>query len=219
MELRAATLADIPAIHAIYAHHVLHGLASFEIEPPSVTEMQRRFEAVTAGGYPYLAATDDGGTVVGYAYASAYRTRPGYRYTVEDSVYVAPPAVGRGIGGQLLSLLIDQCERRGYRQMLAVIGDSANAASIELHRACGFAHSGTLRSVGLKFGRWIDSVIMQRGLGESDHSVPRVQGGSTARSCGLPVRYSAPTEASARRTSSTPSADSGACGGSGVPTA
>lgn len=172
MELRAATSADMQAIQAIYAHHVLHGLASFEVAPPSVTEMHSRFEAIAAGGYPYLTATEDSGTVIGYAYASNYRTRPGYRYTVEDSVYVAPSAVGRSIGRQLLSLLIDECEQRGYRQMLAVIGDSANAASIELHRACGFAHSGTLRSVGLKFGRWVDSVIMQRGLGESDRTLP-----------------------------------------------
>lgn len=171
MELRAATPADIPAIQAIYAHHVLHGLASFEIEPPSVAEMRSRFESITGGGYPYLVAAD-GERLLGYAYASIYRTRPGYRYTVEDSVYVSPALVGRGIGRQLLDRLIDECERRGYRQMLAVIGDSANAASIELHRACGFVHCGTLRSVGLKFGRWVDSVLMQRGLGESDRSVP-----------------------------------------------
>jgi L-amino acid N-acyltransferase YncA len=171
MELRAATVADIPATQSIYAHHVLHGLASFEIEPPTVAEMRSRFESITAGGYPYLVATD-GDAVLGYAYASVYRARPGYRYTVEDSVYVAATAVGRGIGRRLLTRLIDECERRGYRQMLAVIGDSANAASIELHRACGFSHSGTLRSVGLKFGRWVDSVFMQRGLGESERSVP-----------------------------------------------
>jgi phosphinothricin acetyltransferase len=171
MELRPASLAEIPAIQTIYAHHVLHGLASFEIEPPSAAEMCRRFESVAGGGYPYLVAVE-GESVLGYAYASAYRTRPGYRYTVEDSVYVAPSHVGRGIGRKLLGRLIEECERRGYRQMLAVIGDSANSASIELHRACGFAHGGTLRSVGLKFGRWVDSVIMQRQLGESDRTVP-----------------------------------------------
>jgi phosphinothricin acetyltransferase len=171
MALRCATLADIPAIRTIYAHHVLHGLASFEIEPPSVAQMRSRFESVTGGGYPYLVAVE-GDDVLGYAYASAYRTRPGYRYTVEDSVYVSPGLVGRGIGRQLLARLVDECARRGYRQMLAVIGDSANAASIELHRACGFAHSGTLRSVGFKFGRWVDSVLMQRGLGEADGSLP-----------------------------------------------
>lgn len=162
----------MPPIRAIYAHHVLHGLASFETEPPTVEQMRRRFETVTAAGLPYLVATDDG-TVRGFAYASVYRARPAYRYTVEDSVYVDAAAVGRGIGRQLLTRLIDECERRGYRQMLAVIGDSANAASIELHRACGFVHSGTLRSVGFKFGRWIDSVLMQRELGEADRTAPR----------------------------------------------
>ena len=171
MELRSATLADMGAIHAIYAHHVRHGLASFEIEPPSAREMGRRFESIAGGGYPYLVAVE-AESVLGYAYASAYRTRPGYLYTVEDSVYVAPGHAGRGVGRQLLGRLIEECERRGYRQMLAVIGDSANAASIELHRACGFTHRGTLRSVGLKFGRWIDSVLMQRELGESDRTMP-----------------------------------------------
>jgi phosphinothricin acetyltransferase len=171
MQLRAATPADIGAIQAVYAHHVLHGLASFEIDPPSATEMRERFEAITAGGYPYLVAVD-GEALLGYAYASAYRSRPGYRYTVEDSVYVSPALAGRGIGRRLLSRLIDECECRGYRQMLAVIGDSANDPSIGLHRACGFNHSGTLRSVGLKFGRWIDSVLMQRPLGESDRTLP-----------------------------------------------
>jgi len=171
MELRAATPADIAAIQAIYAHHVRHGLASFEIEPPSLAEMLHRFESIAGPGYPYLVATD-GRTVLGYAYAAAYRARPGYRYTVEDSVYVAPSAVGRGIGRQLLTRLVAECERLGYRQMLAVIGDSANAASIELHRACGFNHSGALLSVGFKFGRWVDSVVMQRPLGPGDRTLP-----------------------------------------------
>jgi phosphinothricin acetyltransferase len=171
MQLRAATVTDIAAIQAIYAHHVLHGLASFELEPPSVAEMRRRFDAVTGAGYPYLVAAT-GDAVVGYAYASAYRTRPGYRYTVEDSVYVAAEAIGGGVGRLLLTALIDGCERLGYRQMLAVIGDSANTASIALHSGCGFAPCGTLRSVGFKFGRWVDSVIMQRALGQSDLSPP-----------------------------------------------
>ena len=126
MELRAATLADMAAIQAIYAHHVRHGPASFEIEPPTVSEMGRRFESVTGGDYPYLVAVEGDG-VLGYAYASAYRTRPGYRYTVEDSVYVAPAHLGRGIGKRLLGLLIAECERRGYRQMLAVIGESVES--------------------------------------------------------------------------------------------
>jgi len=171
MDIRTANFADFPAIQAIYAHHVLHGLASFEVDPPNVAEMRSRFEAITGAGYPYLAAVD-GGLVLGYAYASAYRTRPAYRYTVEDSVYVAVNAVGRGIGRQLLARLIAECDSRGYRQMLAVIGDSANAASIELHRTCGFAVSGTLHSVGFKFGRWVDSVIMQLELGDGDRSLP-----------------------------------------------
>lgn len=171
MELRAATPADIAAVQTIYAHHVRHGLASFEVEPPSPAEMLGRFESITGPGYPYLVAAD-GDTVLGYAYASAYRARPGYRYTVEDSVYVAPRAVGRGIGRQLLTRLVAECERLGYRQMLAVIGDSANAASIQLHRACGFAHRGTLQSVGFKFGRWVDSVLMQRPLGQGDRTLP-----------------------------------------------
>lgn len=171
MQLREATLADLPAIQAIYAHHVLHGLASFEIEPPTAAEMGNRYDSIIGGGYPYLVAVADD-DVLGYAYASVYRARPGYRYTVEDSVYVAPAFVGRGIGRALLDRLIAECERRGYRQMLAVIGDSDNAASIQLHRACGFVHSGTLRSVGLKFGRWVDSVLMQRELGESDRTMP-----------------------------------------------
>ena len=171
MELRVATAADIPAVRDIYTHHVLHGLASFEVEPPSTDEMRRRFESVTGGGHPYPVAAD-GPEVLGFAYAGIYRARPGYRYTVEDSVYVAAERQGRGVGRLLLTRLVDECARRGYRQMLAVIGDSANAASIELHRACGFAHAGRLRSVGLKFGRWIDSVTMQIAIGEGDRTLP-----------------------------------------------
>jgi L-amino acid N-acyltransferase YncA len=171
IELRPAIAADIAAIRSIYAHHVRHGLASFEVDPPTIEEMRRRFETITGDGYPYLVACD-GSDVLGYAYASAYRTRPAYRHTVEDSVYVHASAAGRGIGRRLLSALVDECARRGYRQMLAVIGDSANVASIELHRACGFSHCGALRSVGWKFGRWVDSVLMQRQLGESDRSTP-----------------------------------------------
>lgn len=170
--VRPATLADIDAVQAIYAHHVQYGLASFEIVPPSVAETRSRFETIVGGGYPYFVAAD-GEQIVGYAYASVYRARPGYHYTVEDSVYVAQDALGRGIGRKLLTAVIDECKRRGYRQVLAVIGDSANAASIELHRACGFRMVGTMRSVGFKFGRWVDSVIMQRELGDGDRSQPR----------------------------------------------
>ncbi len=171
LAVRTASAADIDSVQVIYAHHVLHGLASFEIDPPTAAEMRSRFAAITGAGYPYLVATE-GDAVLGYAYASAYRTRPAYRYTVEDSVYVAECAARRGIGRQLLTALIAECERRGYRQMLAVIGDSANAASIELHRGCGFTMNGTLKSVGFKFGRWVDSVIMQRALGDGDRSTP-----------------------------------------------
>jgi phosphinothricin acetyltransferase len=133
--------------------------------------MRRRYAAIHAAGYPYLVAEDTDG-VLGYAYASAYRSRPAYRYTVENSVYVDAAAVGRGVGRRLLTALIDECTRRGFRQMLAVIGDSGNAASIGLHRACGFTECGTLRSVGFKFGRWVDSVLMQRALGRSDRVAP-----------------------------------------------
>lgn len=169
--LRPATPADLAQIAAIYAHHVRNGLASFEIDPPDEAEMHRRFDAIAAGGYPYFVAEAEG-RVLGYAYANHYRTRPAYRYSVEDSIYVAPDAVGRGLGKRLLRALIEACESRGYRQMLAVIGDSANAPSIELHRACGFAQVGVLPSIGFKFGRWVDSVLMQRALGEGDRTSP-----------------------------------------------
>lgn len=169
--LRPATPADLPQISAIYAHHVLHGLASFEIEPPDEAEMRRRFDAIVAGGFPYFVAVADG-RVLGYAYAGPYRTRPAYRYSVEDSIYVAPDVIGRGLGKRLLRELIAACEQRGFRQMVAVIGDSGNSHSIELHRACGFAQVGLLRSVGFKFGRWVDSVLMQRALGDGDLTAP-----------------------------------------------
>ena len=133
--------------------------------------MGTRFDAITRAGYPYLVA-EDGGALLGYAYANYYRTRPAYRHSVEDSIYIAPHATGRGIGKALLARLIDECSERGYRQMLAVIGDSDNAGSIGVHRACGFEHVGTLRSIGFKFGRWVDSVLMQRALGRGDASLP-----------------------------------------------
>jgi phosphinothricin acetyltransferase len=169
--LRPATADDLAQITAIYAHHVLNGLASFETDPPGEAEMRRRFDAILGGGYPYLVAEDES-RVVGYAYANHYRTRPAYRYSVEDSIYVAPDAVARGLGKRLLTRLVDECERRGFRQMLAVIGDSANTPSIELHRACGFAQVGLLPSIGFKFGRWVDSVLMQRALGAGDRTLP-----------------------------------------------
>ena len=150
---------------------MLKGLASFEEEPPSQAELRRRYEEVTRGGLPYLAA-DLGGTLAGYGYCALYRTRSAYRYSLEDSVYVRPDAQGRGVGRALLAELIGRCEALGYRQLIAVIGDSANAASIGLHASQGFLRAGTLRSVGFKFGRWVDSVIMQRPLGSGDGSPP-----------------------------------------------
>lgn len=169
--MRPAVSQDLPAIQAIYAHHVLHGLASFEETPPGTDELRRRHAEVTGGGLPWLAA-DFGGVLAGYGYCALYRTRSAYRYTVEDSVYVRQDFHGRGVGGALLEALIERCGALGYRQMVAVIGDSAHEASINLHASCGFLRVGTLRSVGFKFGRWVDSVLMQRPLGAGDASHP-----------------------------------------------
>lgn len=163
--LRAATPGDVPALQAIYAHHVLTGFASFEEEAPDEAEMARRLRLLLDGGYPYLVATDpDTGQVLGYAYAGPYRPRSAYRFTVEDSVYIAPDALGRGLGRALLACLIEEATTRGFQQMIAVIGDSGNVGSIALHGALGFAMVGTLRNVGLKRGRVLDSVLMQRSL-------------------------------------------------------
>lgn len=169
--VRDATEADMAAIQAIYAEHVLRGSASFEEVPPSTFEMRARRSAVLELGLPYLAARVNG-AIVGYSYATTYRTRPAYRYTIEDSVYMAPGFSGKGIGTALLAELITRCERGRWRQMVAVIGDSGNAGSIALHRRHGFAHAGVLPAVGFKFGRWIDSVLMQRPLGEGDRGAP-----------------------------------------------
>jgi phosphinothricin acetyltransferase len=169
--MRAATEADIAAITAIYRPAVLQGTASFELEPPDEAEMLRRFRAVADGGYPYFVAELDG-RVMGYAYANAYRTRPAYRFTVEDSVYISPEAQGKGVGRLLLRALIDACTTKGYRLMVAVIGDSRQYASIALHRSAGFTFCGTIHSVGHKFGRWLDSVIMELPLGDGDTSQP-----------------------------------------------
>lgn len=172
LTVRAAEERDVPRIAEIYAHHVLTGLASFEVAPPDFAEIARRRAGVLARGLPYLVAeTADG--VVGYAYAGPYHSRPAYRHALEDSVYVHRDYVGRGIGRRLLEFLIAECTARGYRQMVAVIGDSANRASIALHEACGFKRAGLLPSVGFKFGRWVDSVLMQRALGDGDRSPPR----------------------------------------------
>ena len=169
--VRASQPEDVPVIAAIYGHHVLQGLASFEVVAPDVNEMARRRTAVLARGLPYLAAELDG-RLAGYAYAAPYRERPAYRYSLEDSVYVHPDYVGRGIGRALLEALIEACTAAGYRQLIAVIGDSDNAGSIGVHAACGFVRTGLLPSVGFKFGRWVDSVFMQRALGEGDRSLP-----------------------------------------------
>ncbi len=170
--VRSATPADIPAIAAIYRHHVLHGLASFETEPPDVAEMTRRYTSVLALGLPYLVA-DLAGGIAGYAYASVYRARPAYRYTVEDSVYVDNAYAGNGVGSALLPALIAGCEGAGRRQMIAVIGDSANHASIGLHEKFGFERVGLLPAVGFKFGRWVDSILMQRELGAGKSQLPQ----------------------------------------------
>lgn len=169
--VRTASATDISAITAIYRHHVLHGLASFEIDPPDADEMTRRFSAVRELGLPYLVA-ETSGIVAGYAYAAVYRARPAYRYTVENSVYVHPDFSGKGIGSALLAQLIQGCEHAGKRQMIAVIGDSQNTPSIRLHEKFGFRHVGVLPAVGFKFGRWVDSVLMQRGLGDSNLHAP-----------------------------------------------
>jgi L-amino acid N-acyltransferase YncA len=171
LTVRPAAAADIPAIAAIYSPAVLTGTASFEVDPPDEAEMLRRFEAITGAGYPYFVAEFEG-RIAGYAYASAYRTRPGYRFTVEDSVYVATDAQGKGVGKALLERVIARCRDDGYRLMIAVIGDSANFASITLHRRLGFRYCGTIHSVGYKFGRWLDSVTMELPLGEGDRSTP-----------------------------------------------
>ena len=171
VEIRPAAPDDLGAIQAIYAHHVLKGLASFEEEPPSREEIARRYREVTGSGLPWIVA-QYGDAVAGYGYCSLYRARSAYRYSLEDSVYVKPEMVGQGIGKRLLDELIRRCEALGYRQIIAVIGDSANAASIGLHASAGFLRTGTLRSVGFKFGRWVDSVIMQRPLGPGDGTKP-----------------------------------------------
>ena len=171
MHLRDATEADLPEIAAIYAHHVRTGLASFETEPPDLAEMTARFRGLREKGLPWLAC-ETGGRLAGYAYASPYRTRPGYRYCLEDSVYVHPELAGRGAGRALLARLVDACGAAGCRQLIAVIGDSGNAASIGLHSALGFRLVGTLHAIGFKHGRWVDSVLMQLPIGPGDTSLP-----------------------------------------------
>ncbi len=169
--IRPAEPTDFPSIAAIYGEAVATGTASFEIDPPDREEMARRHAAVTAAGFPWLVA-DAGGEILGYGYVSFYRTRPAYRFTVENSIYVAPAAKRRGVGRALLAELIARAEADGFRRMIAVIGDSANAASIGLHTELGFRPAGVLPSVGWKHGRWLDSVLMQRPLGPGDDAPP-----------------------------------------------
>jgi L-amino acid N-acyltransferase YncA len=172
ISIRPAAAHDLVVITNIYADAVRHGTASFEIDPPDQDEMTRRFESLRGGGFPYLVAEVEG-SVVGYAYAAPYRVRPAYRFPVEDSIYLAAPARRRGIGRALLDRLIEDAQRREFRQMIAVIGDSDQPASIALHAAAGFRMVGTLAAVGHKFDRWLDSVLMQRPLGDGAASVPR----------------------------------------------
>lgn len=169
--IRDAAETDVRAIQTIYAHHVLHGLATFEEVPPSIAEMAARRAAVLGAGLPYLVAERCGRVVV-YAYAASYRPRPAYRYTIEDSIYVEDGFGGGGIGSALLASLLARCEAGPWRQMLAVIGNSGNAGSIALHRKLGFTPVGTFAGVGFKFGQWVDTVLMQRVLGEGTASRP-----------------------------------------------
>ena len=169
--VRSAGDQDMARVADIYAEAVLHGTATFEVDPPGLEEMSRRWRSLVERGYPFLVC-DAGGSVAGYAYAGPYHHRPAYRHTLEDSVYVAPDHAGRGIGKALLEQLIVRAEASDFRQMIAVIGDSRNSASINLHRALGFTFSGVLHGVGRKHGRWLDTVLMQRALGPGGATSP-----------------------------------------------
>jgi phosphinothricin acetyltransferase len=171
VRLRPCQTADLPALTALYAHHVRHGTGTFELEPPGEAEMAGRHADIVGKGLPWLVAEDDGG-LLGYAFANHFRPRRAYRFCVEDSVYLAPSALGRGIGRLLLAELVARCEAAGARQMLAVIGDADNAGSIGVHRALGFEHTGVLKAAGWKFDRWLDVVLMQRALGTGADTVP-----------------------------------------------
>jgi len=171
VSLRSATADDLSHITAIYRDSVLNGTASYEITPPSREEMAARFQAIRDKGYPYLVAEDDAGAFLGYAYASSFRTRPAYRWLVEDSIYLAPEARGRGVGRLLLDALIESCQTLGFRQMIAVIG-GAHPASVAVHRAAGFIEAGLLKGTGYKHGRWLDTMLMQKALGEGNDTDP-----------------------------------------------
>ncbi len=171
MIIRDATLADLPAITAIYAHHVLHGTGTFEETPPEEDEMAARMAKVQGAGHAWLVAEQEG-RVAGYGYYAPFRERSAYRFTAEDSIYVRDDVRGMGVGKALVQALLARAEAAGMRQMIAVIGDSENVGSIGLHAALGFRQVGVMKAVGLKFGRWLDVVTMQRALGEGEHSIP-----------------------------------------------
>jgi phosphinothricin acetyltransferase len=170
--IRPSRDADIPAIAAIYSHHVLNGTGTFETTPPTEDEMKSRRADVLAKGLPYL-VMEDAGRVIGYAYCVPFRPRPAYRFCVEDSIYMHPEAAGKGLGKQLLAETVRQAEALGMRKLIAVIGDSGNAGSIGVHRALGFTHAGTIQSCGWKFGRWLDIVIMERAVGAGNTTAPQ----------------------------------------------
>lgn len=169
--IRPSRDTDVPTIAAIYAHHVLHGTGTFETTPPSEAEMAGRRADVLGKGLPWLVLEDDG-VVLGYAYCQWFKPRPAYRFSAEDSIYLAPAAAGKGLGGQLLAALATQAESAGVRKLIAVIGDSANAGSVGVHRALGFTQVGILKSCGWKFGRWLDVVLMEKFIGQGDTSSP-----------------------------------------------
>ncbi len=162
---------DLPAITAIYAHHVLHSTGTFETEPPSAADMAARRADVLGKGLPYL-VVEDGGTVLGFAYGNWFKPRPAYRYSVEDSIYLAAGTQGKGLGRALLTALLERCEAAGIRKIMAIIGDSANAGSIGVHRSLGFTQVGVIESCGWKMGAWRDIVIMQKTLGAGDTLPP-----------------------------------------------
>jgi len=172
LEVRPVADSDMAAIRMIYAHHVLHGLASWELDPPDVAELTTRRDGILQDGYPYVVAIL-GGHLAGYAHAGPYRYRPAYRFTVENTVYLHPDQQGKNIARPLLQRVIDECTARGYRQMIAVIGDSDNHASIRFHEKIGFRHAGLIESIGWKAGRWLDSVIMQLALGPGNTTPPQ----------------------------------------------
>lgn len=172
MQIRDATAADVPALAAIYAHHVLHGTGTFEEEPPTEAEMAERLARVQGHGWAWLVAEAPEGTILGYSYFARFRDRSAYRHTAENAIYVRDDVRGQGVGKALVQTLLERAEAAGFRQMMAVIGDSENTGSIGLHVSLGFRQIGIMKSVGVKFGRWVDVVMMQRSLGEGDRTLP-----------------------------------------------